>query len=84
MTLPGLVYTNILETLLIVGSDVELNPGPSKRYPKCEKSVPNDIKIVCSCGYTKYTHINTLSLYHEFVYLFVFFKVYYTLKKTNK
>ena len=33
-----------------VSGDVELNPGPSKTCPKCEKSQPNRT-ILCSCGY---------------------------------
>ena len=35
-----LMYKNICERLLIIVSGgVELNPGPSKTCPKCEKSV---------------------------------------------
>ena len=47
-----LVYNYVCETLLIVsGSDVELNFGPSKTCPKYEKSVPNRT-IMCLFRYT--------------------------------
>ena len=46
-----LVYKDICGKLLIVSGDVEINPGPSKTCPKCEKSVPNRT-MVCSCGYS--------------------------------
>ena len=46
-----LVYKDICDKLLIVSGDVEINPGPSKTCPKCDKSVPNRT-IVCSCGYS--------------------------------
>ena len=36
---------NICKTLLIVSGDTELNPGPSKTSPKCEKSVPNRLNV---------------------------------------
>ena len=55
-----LVYKNICETLLIIVSgDVELNPGPSKTCPKCEKSVSNRT-MVSQCAFRKYKHVNML------------------------
>ena len=36
---------NICKTLLIVSGDTELNPGPSKTPPKCEKYVPNRLNV---------------------------------------
>ena len=30
-----IVYANIIAMLLIVSGNVELNPGPTKKYPKC-------------------------------------------------
>ena len=50
-----LVYKDICEKLLIVSGNVEMNPGPSKTCPKCEKSVPNRT-MVCSCGYSFRKH----------------------------
>ena len=54
-----LVYKNVCEKLLIVSGNVEMNPGPSKTCPKCEKSVPNRT-MVCSCAYffRKHKQIN--------------------------
>ena len=34
-----IVYTSIIGMLLIVSGNVELNPGPYKKCPKCECSV---------------------------------------------
>ena len=50
-----LVYKDICEKLLIVSGNVEMNPGPSKVCPKCEKSVANRT-MVCSCGYSFRKH----------------------------
>ena len=41
-----IVYTKIIAMLLIVSVNVELNPGPTKKCPKCENSVANRVKIV--------------------------------------
>ena len=46
-----LVYASIVAMLLIVSGDVELNPGPCKKCPKCESMVSNRM-INCKCGYT--------------------------------
>ena len=35
-----LVTASIVALLLIVSGNVELNPGPMKRCPKCEKMMP--------------------------------------------
>ena len=35
-----LVTALIIALLLIVSGNVELNPGPMKKYPKCEKMMP--------------------------------------------
>ena len=35
-----LVTASIISVLLIVSGNVELNPGPMKKCPKCEKMMP--------------------------------------------
>ena len=41
-----LVTALIIALLLIVNGNVELNPGPTKKCPKCEKMMPTII-IYC-------------------------------------
>ena len=45
-----IVYTSIIGMLLIVSGNVELNPGPYKKCPKCECSVGTRTKK-CECGH---------------------------------
>ncbi len=45
-----IVYTSTIGMLLIVSGNVELNPGPYKKYPKCECSVGTRTKK-CECGH---------------------------------
>ena len=40
----------IIALLLIVSGNVELNSGPMKKCPKCEKMMPTISKI-CRCGH---------------------------------
>ena len=40
----------IIALLLIVSGNVELNPGPMKKCPKCEKMMPTRSNN-CKCGY---------------------------------
>ena len=50
MTLLGCI--RIFVKNWIGSGNVEMNPGPSKTCPKCEKSVP----MACSCGYSFRKH----------------------------
>ena len=58
-----LVTTLIIAFLLIVSGYVELNPGPIKKYPKCEKMMPtrsNNCKfcyLLC-CVATRVLHFS--------------------------
>ena len=45
-----IVYASIIGMLLIVSGNVELNPGPNKKCPKCECSVGPRTKK-CECGH---------------------------------
>ncbi len=50
-----IVYTSIIGMLLIVSGNVELNPGPYKKCPKCECSVGTRTKkCECACFYCEY------------------------------
>ena len=40
----------IIAVLLIVSGNVELNPGPMKKCPKCEKMMPTRSNN-CRCGH---------------------------------
>ena len=46
-----LVITSTVGLLLIVSGDLEVNPGPSKKCPKCEAFVSNRA-IKCKCDHT--------------------------------
>ena len=41
-----LVTALIIALLLIVSGNVELNPGPMKKCPKCEKMMPTKV-VLC-------------------------------------
>ena len=45
-----LVYASIIGMMLIMSGNVGLNPGPSKKCPKCEAFVPNRT-MNYECGY---------------------------------
>ena len=45
-----LVTALIIALLLIVSGNVELNPGPMKKCPKCEKMMPPRSNN-CRCGH---------------------------------
>ena len=45
-----LVTALIIALLLIVSGNVELNPGPMKKCPKCEKMMPTRSNN-CKCGH---------------------------------
>ena len=45
-----LVTALIIALLLVVRENVELNPGPIKKCPKCEKMLPNRSNNF-KCGY---------------------------------
>ena len=45
-----LVRMNTCAMFLVVSGNIELNPGPTKKCPQCEKYV-NSNTITCTCGY---------------------------------
>ena len=56
-----IVTAIIIALLLIVGGNVELNPGPMKKCSKCEKMIPTRSNN-CKCGYLL-CYVATMVLY---------------------
>ena len=45
-----IVYASIIGMLLIISGNIELNPRPFKKCPKCDNSVPTQL-MKCTCGH---------------------------------
>ena len=73
----------IIAVLLIVSGNVELNPGPMKKCPKCEKMMPTRSNN-CRCGHllcyvaARVLHFSAFIIFY-YLLVDVFIIIYYLL-----